>query len=231
MTASFYDAIAAEAHAGIDAEIAAALHGMSIDAGPIVDIGAGTGLTTATIAAALPAAKILAVEPDPAMRAALMTRIWGNPDLRRRVSILPMGILAAPLGNALSGAVAGASLVHFSPDDRAALWLRLAERLIPGGRIIVEIQCPSATDVPLALVAESQVGLIRYEAWATACALGSDRQHWSMTYRAMMDNMVLDEQVSDHICWTMSGADVLQEASGAGLVGNEIGKVVIMQLK
>ena len=93
VTASFYDAVAAEAHAGIDTEIAAALQGMSTDAGPIVDIGAGTGLTTALIAAALPQSTILAVEPDPAMRAGLMTRIWSNPDLRRRVSILPMGTL------------------------------------------------------------------------------------------------------------------------------------------
>lgn len=229
MTASVYDAVAADSHASVDAEIVAALEGMPTDGGPVVDIGAGTGLTTAVIAATLPSAEILAVEPDPAMRAALVTRVYADVGLRRRVSILPVGILEAPLGDALSGAVASASLVHFSPVDRMHLWASLAKRLSPTGRIIVEVQCPKAIDVPRSMVAASRIGRVSYEAWAEARSIGSDRQQWSLTYRTILDNVMLDEQRVDHICWTIDGAEILNETSGKGLVGHQIGNLVVLR--
>lgn len=73
ITAQFYDAMAGELHAAVDARIAAALAGFETDGAPVIDIGAGTGLTTRVIARALPEAGILAIEPDPAMRPAHRT--------------------------------------------------------------------------------------------------------------------------------------------------------------
>lgn len=93
VTAQYYDPLAATGHAEVDAQIAAALAGLETKAGPVLDIGAGTGLTTALIAASLPEAEVWAIEPDPAMRPALMTRVWNDPDLRRRVTILPFAAL------------------------------------------------------------------------------------------------------------------------------------------
>ncbi|MEO1367482.1 MAG: class I SAM-dependent methyltransferase, partial [Acidobacteriota bacterium] len=122
ITAQFYDAVAADQRAAVDAEIATALRGLDVRSGPVVDVGAGTGLSTRLIARALPEAEVLAVEPDPAMRAALMTRIWSDPDLRARVSIVPSDLSSAPLPAVIAGCVASASLVHFDPPRRRALW-------------------------------------------------------------------------------------------------------------
>lgn len=113
----------------VDAAIAAALGPLRHVRDPVLDIGAGTGLTTALIARAAPHAEILAIEPDPAMRSALMTRVWSDPDMRQRVTIMPMDALSAPLPERIAGAVLSASLVHFSPDERRCLWARLASRL------------------------------------------------------------------------------------------------------
>jgi spermidine synthase len=42
-------------------------------AGPVAGIGAGAGLVTEAIADLLPDARIIAVEPDPAMRTSRLT--------------------------------------------------------------------------------------------------------------------------------------------------------------
>lgn len=44
-------------------------------AGPILDIGASTGIGTRTIAELVPAADIVAVEPSPSLRAGLFSRL------------------------------------------------------------------------------------------------------------------------------------------------------------
>ncbi len=93
---------------------------MNTHGGPILDIGAGTRLTTA-----------------------LMTRVWDDPGLRRRVTILPFSALDASMLSVIAGAVLSASLVHFLPHERQRLWPLLVERLAPDGRIVVEVQCPA----------------------------------------------------------------------------------------
>lgn len=229
VTAQFYDAIATQQQVSVAREIATALEGLQPAGCPIVDIGAGTGLTTQVIAAALPEAEIIAVEPDAAMRAALMTRVCADPDLRRRVSILPASVLSAPLPPVLSAAVAGASLVHFDAHQRAQLWALLGARLAPTGRAVLEIQCPAAQDLAEARIASSDVGQVTYEAWAGAQRLDDHRQRWRITYVARLHGAELDRQSTDYICWTLSAAQLLAEARGAGLVGEATGQLVVLR--
>jgi predicted O-methyltransferase YrrM len=54
--------------------------------GPVVDLGAGTGLGTLVIAKALPEAEIIAVEPSSGLRAVLLSKVYDDPDLARRVT-------------------------------------------------------------------------------------------------------------------------------------------------
>lgn len=229
VTAQFYDAVTEEAHAAVDARIAAALIGLDTSVGPIVDIGAGTGLTTRAIAAALADAAIWAIEPDPAMRPALMTRIWGNLDLRQRVSIIPTGICVAPLPPLIAGAVLGASLVHFSPPDRARLWALLADRLGPNGRVVVEVQCPKAVALPETRMAATRIGQVDYEGWASAELLGDDRQRWRMTYRATLDGTELACESTTFDCWAISAALIISEAADAALSGELVDDLVILR--
>lgn len=53
-------------------------------AGPVVDIGAGTGSITRLVADLRPGATIVAVEPSRALRAILRSRLADRPDLRSR---------------------------------------------------------------------------------------------------------------------------------------------------
>lgn len=229
VTAQYYDPLAETAHAEIDTRIGAALAGLAFKNGPVLDIGAGTGLTTRLIAATLPGAEIWAVEPDAAMRPALTTRVWSDATLRDRVTILPMGVLEAPLPKTISGAVLSASLVHFSPADRVRLWAELGERLAPKGRVIVEVQCPEAIDIPSTLMARARIGRIEYEGWAAAKRLDHDRQLWRMTYRACLEGQEITRDIGEYVCWTISADQVVREADAAGLGARIDGPLVIME--
>lgn len=228
VSAQFYDAIAGKQHAAVDSEIARALQGLKTADSPVVDIGAGTGLTTRVIANALPQAEILAIEPDPAMLSALMTRIWSDPDLRRRVSILPLSLLSAPLPPVISAAVASASLVHFDPQQRQELWTLLSNRLSPSGRAVVEIQCPVAQDVAEFCIATTQVGQIIYEARASAQRIDGRRQHWHISYISRLHEVEIDRQSTDYVCWVISSEQLLAEAACFGLSGFASENLVVL---
>lgn len=229
VTAQFYDAMASEQHGAVDAQIFEVLTGLATTGYPVVDIGAGTGLTTQVIAKALPEAEILAVEPDPAMRPAIMTRVWSDPDLRRRVSILPMSILAAPLPPVVSAAIASATLVHFSPRERARLWELLSARLSPVGRAVIEILCPIAQNMPETRMATAQVGQVVYKGWASAQRIDESRQHWRIRYVAELDGVEIDRQCTDYVCWVASAEQVLAEADAFGLAGQATDNLVILR--
>jgi trans-aconitate methyltransferase len=216
ITSQYYDAMANDQLVAVREKIAAAMQGVDCSQGPIIDIGAGTGLTTQVIARALPTAEILAIEPHAGMRAALMTRVCADPDLQRRVTILPMGIFEAPLPAIISGAVASAVLVHFDALERARLWQLLRSRLAPGGRVVTDIQCPEAVDLPETRMASSRVGHIEYEGYAQAMAIPPSRQRWRMTYRALLDGAEIERRVAEFVCHAASAGEIAKEATEAG---------------
>ena len=65
------------------------LSGVEPAAGPILDLGAGTGAGTVHLHAAFPDASIVAVEPSKAMRTALNVRLANNAGLRQAVTVMP----------------------------------------------------------------------------------------------------------------------------------------------
>ena len=229
VTAQYYDPLMSAAHADVDKRIAAVLADLEIGVGPVVDIGAGTGLSTSLIASVLPDADILAIEPDPSMRAALMARIWSDEDLRARVSILPFDGLSAPLPDRISGAVLSASLVHFSSAERSKLLSLLAERLGPTGRIIAELQCPTAVDIPETDMGKVQVGQIVYGGSAMAERIAGDRQRWTVTYHASLEGHEIARGNASYDCWTISADDLVREAAAFGLDGHVAGDLVVLQ--
>jgi tRNA G46 methylase TrmB len=56
--------------------------------GPVLDIGAGTGMGLVRMAAMLPRHDIVAVEPSPALRVGLFARLSEDPALAARVTVL-----------------------------------------------------------------------------------------------------------------------------------------------
>jgi hypothetical protein len=169
ITAEFYDVLAVPRWATWAPALAHALAGADPSAGPLLDLGAGTGLSTVALADAVPDATILAVEPSPALRAVLLSRVAARPDLQRRITVLPTDLLGAELPARLGGAVAISMLGHLDPGSRASLWLQLAERLAPGAPAVIELQPPARPEaVPDTCYGRNRVGLLDYEGWGRA---------------------------------------------------------------
>ncbi|MFC7550497.1 hypothetical protein [Plantactinospora sp. GCM10030261] len=102
----FLDLFSLDAWQSLREPVRAGLAGATPQAGPIVDLGAGSGLGTLLVAEAFPAAHILAVEPSAMQRAALFGRLGPVPELRERVTVVAAGAQNAPLPDRIGGAIA-----------------------------------------------------------------------------------------------------------------------------
>jgi precorrin-6B methylase 2 len=148
-SAEFYELVAARQAQSSGPALRAALAGVDPSVGPVLEIGAGTGRITEVIADALPSAEIVATEPAAEMRAVLISRAHADPRLRGRVTVVPDSAqrIAAGIGAPICAAVVFGVAGHLDAPERVALWRALADRLPPGGPIVVELMGVAAPRV------------------------------------------------------------------------------------
>jgi len=165
-----------------------ALDGLDTAGGPVVDVGSGSGLGTRVIAHALPHAEIIAIEPDRALRTAMLALVASDADLSTRVTVLDTDLLTAHLPEHIGGLVAMNVIGHFSRPDRHRLWTLLAQRLVPHGRAVLNLYPPTRPErVPASTLGEVVLGRRRYSGSASAEPAGDDAVIWTMTYRVEQD--------------------------------------------
>jgi SAM-dependent methyltransferase len=218
LTAEFYDLVSEPLWDDLAAVLAKALGGSDPSAGPVVDLGAGTGLSTVALADAVPGAEVVALEPSPSMRAVLMSRLRARRDLRERVSVVPSSFSSGELPARLGGMVAMFMIGHLDAEERAALWRLLAERLASGAPAVVGLVPPEQP----AVVAETSYhrttqGVFEYEGSMAGQPSGAHAMDWTMTYRVRRDGELVDERVNRFRYWTVGSEDVAKEAAAAGL--------------
>ncbi|OMI35637.1 Gfo/Idh/MocA family oxidoreductase [Streptomyces sparsogenes] len=217
-SAEFFDLVAAEhtATAGAPA-VAALLADADLSAGPVVDIGAGTGLMTEAVARARPDAEIIACEPSVGMRAVLTSRVFSDEDLRTRVTVTADAAPDLELPDRISVVLLCGVLGHLDADGRTRLWRRLNRRLAPGGLVVVELmQFERPSTLPETRLATATAGRHRYE-WSFGGAPdetedGTMRLH--STWRVYRDGAAQPErEVRDSYRWTpFALADVVAES-------------------
>ncbi|MFF0570449.1 Gfo/Idh/MocA family oxidoreductase [Streptomyces sp. NPDC004041] len=217
-SAEFFDLVAAEHTATASAPaIAALLADADLSAGPVVDIGAGTGLVTEAVARARPDAEIIACEPSVGMRAVLTSRVFSDEDLRKRVTVTADAAPDLDLPDRISVVLLCGVLGHLDAEGRARLWRRLSERLVPGGLVVVELmQFEEPLALPETRLATATAGHHRYE-WSFGGAPdttedGVMRLH--STWRVYRDGAPQAErEVHDSYRWEPFGLkDVVAES-------------------
>ncbi|MFC9946516.1 Gfo/Idh/MocA family oxidoreductase [Streptomyces pratensis] len=164
-SAEFFDLVAAQHTATASASAVAALFAdAELGDGPVLDIGAGTGLLTEAVARARPDVEILACEPAVGMRAVLTSRVFSDPDLRSRVTVTADAAPDCELPDRIGAVLLCGVLGHLGTAERRRLWERLRQRLAPGGFVVVELM---GFDAPLTLpetrLATARAGQHRYE--------------------------------------------------------------------
>ncbi|MFE0369343.1 Gfo/Idh/MocA family oxidoreductase [Streptomyces tendae] len=217
-SAEFFDLVAAEHTATASAPaVAALLADADLSNGPVVDIGAGTGLVTEAVARARPDAEILACEPAVGMRAVLTSRVFSDPDLRSRVTVTADAAPDLDLPERVSVVLLCGVLGHLDADGRALLWRRLNRRLAPGGLVVVELmQFEEPLTLPEARLATATAGRHRYE-WSFGAAPdetedGVMRLH--STWRVYREDATeAEREVHDSYRWEPFGLkDVVAES-------------------
>lgn len=219
VTAEFYDLWARGHWKALSPSLRAAL-GSDIDcrAGPMVDLGAGSGWGTLAIADAVPGATIIAVEPSRAMRTVLFSRLMDRPEVCERVTVVESRLQSLDWPERISGFVAMGMLGHLTSIERRELWRQLADRLAPRAPAIIQLQSPDRpVKVPLVRHSVVEVGDRSYEGWCTATPVGRRALRWTLRCTVRQEDRVIDEHVSHSVFRTVSADDVRSEAAAVGL--------------
>lgn len=101
----------------------------------ILEIGAGTGLLTTSLADLTPG-EIFALEPSASMRAVLLSRLSSRPELLSRVTVLPCDALSVRLDEPAQAVVMINVMYALEPDYRRRLWPVLAGVLETRGLLV-----------------------------------------------------------------------------------------------
>jgi len=101
----------------------------------ILEVGAGTGLITTSLAEWTPA-EIFALEPSAGMRGILLSRLISRPDLLDRVTVLPCDALSVSLDGPVEAVVMINVMYALEPDYRSRLWPVLAGLLETSGLLV-----------------------------------------------------------------------------------------------
>jgi precorrin-6B methylase 2 len=197
--------------------LAAALAGTDRHAGPVLELGAGTGLGTDVLLDALEC-DVLAVEPSASLRGVLLARLADRGT--DRVTVFPGSATEVPLPDRIAAAVGMHMVGHLAPPDRKRLWAAVAERLSPGAPVVLNVQPPATAQVvPEFPWMAATVGGLVYEGTGSAQPTGPDSVHWRMRYRTRReDGTVLAEASAEYAWWTVSAEGLAAELADAGLV-------------
>jgi arsenite methyltransferase len=100
----------------------------------VVDYGAGTGIYTVAVAAALPRGRVIAVEALP--RLAVMLRAKITPDFGDRLELVETDANTVPVADAVADRVVMVDVLHHLYDQPGAL-AEVTRLLRPGGLFVV----------------------------------------------------------------------------------------------
>ncbi|MBT0774016.1 Gfo/Idh/MocA family oxidoreductase [Kineosporia sp. J2-2] len=210
--AEFYDLVAGRRSAQAEA-VVRALDGAAAEDGPILEIGAGTGILTAAVARARPGARIVAAEPDPVMRAVLTSRVVRDEDLRERVTVTdgaaPGLRLPDRIGAVLVCGVAG----HLNAAQRRELWHRLARNLAPGAPLVVELLAlDDAADFGPVRLGQARLGEDDVQWWFSARPGPDGSADLTSTWETSRDGAVHRSTTARHTWNPVTLSDVAAES-------------------
>ncbi|MFV0430144.1 MAG: organomercurial lyase [Arachnia sp.] len=196
-TAGFYHLMAEDYVEAQLAALAELLGHVDPSAGPLLDVGCGSGRLLEHALAELPQLHAIGVEPSPAMRSLAFGRFTGHPQWRDRITIRPEGALEAPLPEHLSGVIMLGVFGYFNQLERGQLLARLASRLPAGAAILLDFQMPEEPrEVPRYRFTDHRLGTLRYQGFAQGSPIGGEAMRWEMTYRTLDGDTVLEERVT-----------------------------------
>ncbi|AUG75369.1 hypothetical protein CFP65_0402 [Kitasatospora sp. MMS16-BH015] len=184
----------------------------------ILDVGAGTGIVTEVLlrASSVP---VHAVEPAPAMRAALLSRLAHlGADRRARVTVHTEPVSTAGLAAVADLAVASNMIACLEPATRRATWKALAAALMPGGLLLFD---PPPAALPAGAETVGRLGPVRVgpDLYSAEVTRRPDRGilRTVFTYRVEREQEVLREAQEAFDMWPTPPGQLAEELQAHGL--------------
>lgn len=224
-TASAYDLYIAAYRCDQIAALEALRPRLRPSAGPILDVGAGSGLNCNWVLSHVPGSEVIAIEPSPSMRSLTLQRIAANPDWFPRITVRPEDFLSAPLPASLGGGILLGVLGHFDAGGRAAVFAELATRMATGAAALIDLQEPEKPMrvEPFEFTA-ARIGMLHYKGIAEAWPAGGEAMRWRMTYLTLEDERILTEETTEHLYHHPTASTVAEEAAQVGLTPERFGQ-------
>ena len=180
----------------------------------VLDAGAGTGLATGLLAERC-TVTVHAVEPTRSMRAVLLSRVAGRPELLSRVCVHALPIQRVGLERAADFALCLNTMATLDRDERNAALTALARALTRGGRLVVErppdAPAPARADLP----ARHLDGDV-YSGEVTCTPKRPGVVEWRFRYRVTRDDSVIREEVETFDGHLASADEFAVELADAG---------------
>lgn len=204
----------------------------------IVEVGSGSGLVTQVLARAA-TVPVHAVEPDPAMRALLMSRLATAPtEQRARVTVHPERVQELwPKDHAPPADLAVCSnvIARLAPQQRRETWAALARLVCPDGLLLIDPPPCALPDGPRTQVLpQVAVGDDVYCGFFSETPLlgdpGGDRIHLDCTYQVRRDGELLREERRAFDLWPVGRDELRGELAEAGWRTCEQGELLTARL-
>ncbi|HEY2576022.1 MAG TPA: class I SAM-dependent methyltransferase [Streptosporangiaceae bacterium] len=191
--------------------------GLAPSGGSALEIGPGTGRIT--LAVAERTAALWCLERSPTMRAVLLAKLAGRPDLWDRVTVLQGSAPTFRLSRRFDYIYLAGVLEHIPARDRPALFAAIAEHLIPGGTVAMDMVLTlPAPDEPEHEVSQVRLGECRYVYSLQAQRIGPDLSRLRMTYRTLHHDELIATDVVTRLHNMHRPGPVQADLAAAGLV-------------
>ena len=228
-TAEFYDLLATGHWDDFGVQLIDLLADVDPTAGPIIDLGSGTGVGLAAIARAAPGARIHAIEPSKAMRTALHTRLMMDAELRTITTVEPRSWGSAQLPGQASAIVASALLGHLDGTERHRLWRYIAEQMPVGAPAVIELLPPERPlTVPLTRYRSLSVGDYTYEGWQAGEPADDRHMRWTLTYSVKQADELIAGYTVTCLWRCFSVDDIRAEIEPHGLTSTWHGDAIVV---
>jgi SAM-dependent methyltransferase len=189
--------------------------------GSVLEIGAGTGLITTSLADWVPG-EIFALEPSAGMRAVLLSRLSARPGLLERVTVLPCDALGVDLPEPASAVVMINVMYALEPDYRQRLWPVLAAQLAPGGLLLFTWRASALPPpCPLEELDSRRVGRHTYSVLREVLETGEEWFRARYLHRITEGGTVIDEEEMTGYGYRPTRDTIQRELTGAGFTPAE----------
>lgn len=190
--------------------------GLAPPGGYALEIGPGTGRMTLAVAERV--ASVHCLEPSPAMRAVLLTKLAGEPDIGQRVTVLGGAAPDFRFDRRFDYVYLAAVFEDVPPEARRPLFAGLAEYLAPGGVLAMDmVHDEVVPDHPEREVRGARQGECRYTLSSAVWPLGPDLAGVRRLYRTYHRDTLVSTEIVECDYHLHRPADVLADLRAVGL--------------